>query len=147
MTTVGSYNGTNYLGKVFLDAGQGERNGKNFSSIIEYEGQYCFFVLNNNNSPSWWLEIRLVLPNGSKSQKCCFWTPVVLKAPIRCTIVSRAPLKIGEASNALKLTAECLLFVGLTGWFWSETLTRKRSATTVDSAFVHSSIKCWVRQG
>ncbi|MBI1424372.1 MAG: DUF1311 domain-containing protein [Gammaproteobacteria bacterium] len=72
----GEVNGTNYMGDVFADAGQGDRNGKNYNSIIEYKGHYYFVILNDNNSPYWWLYISSVLPNGADEKKICRWSPV-----------------------------------------------------------------------
>lgn len=68
------------ISDVFSDAGGGDRNGKNFNSIIEYKKQYYFLVLHKPPlSNKYWLYADTVTPNGAKNQKYCRWTPVAPK--------------------------------------------------------------------
>ena len=67
---------TTFLDSVFADAGQGDRNGKNFNSIIEYKNQYYFLVLHEKSYGGYRLDIASVLPNGNKEQKVCNWFPL-----------------------------------------------------------------------
>jgi uncharacterized protein YecT (DUF1311 family) len=61
----------------FSQAGGGDRDGKNFNSIIEYKRQYYFFILHKPPlSNKWWLDVSTITPNGSQNQKSCSWTPV-----------------------------------------------------------------------
>lgn len=64
-----------YLDSVFADAGQGDRNGKNYNSIFEYKKQYYFLVLHEKNYGGYRLDIASVLPNGNNEQKVCRWFP------------------------------------------------------------------------
>lgn len=63
-----------------IDAARGDRNGKNYNSLIEYQRQYYFLVLNerlysdsDGRASSWWLDVQAVAPFRSKEMKSCSW--------------------------------------------------------------------------
>ena len=56
---------------VAANAGQGDRNGKNYNSIIEYKNQYYFLVLHEIRN-NYWLDIEPTV----RSSTVCNWTPV-----------------------------------------------------------------------
>lgn len=58
---------------VLADAGQGERNGKNYNSIIEYKNQYYFLVLHEVRN-NYWLDIKPTAFNNHPT--ICNWSPV-----------------------------------------------------------------------
>jgi uncharacterized protein len=61
-------------------AGNGDRDGQNYNSIIEYKNQYYFFILDKPPlSNKYWLSVVTVTPNGAKNQKVCRWVPVAPK--------------------------------------------------------------------
>lgn len=56
-----------------MAAGGGDRDGKNYNSIIEYKNQYYFFILHKPPlSNKYWLDIQPVEP----PKMVCNWTPV-----------------------------------------------------------------------
>lgn len=56
---------------VSADAGQGERNGKNYNSIFEYKNQYYFLVLHEVRN-NYWLSIEPT----ERRKFTCSWSPV-----------------------------------------------------------------------
>jgi len=58
---------------MLADAGQGERNGKNYNSIIEYNNQYYFLVLHEVRD-NYWLNIEPTAFNIHPI--VCRWSPV-----------------------------------------------------------------------
>jgi uncharacterized protein len=56
---------------IYADAAQGDRNGKNFNSIIGYKDQFYFLILHEVRN-NYWLNIEPTEPNTT----VCSWTPV-----------------------------------------------------------------------
>jgi uncharacterized protein len=60
---------------VFADAGQVERNSKDYNSIFEYKNQYYFLVLHANRG-SYWLFIEPTEQPTERRKFTCSWSPV-----------------------------------------------------------------------
>lgn len=57
--------------------------GKNYNSLIVYQRQYYFLVLNeqhfsgsDGSASSWWLYAQAAVPSRSKEMKSCSWNPI-----------------------------------------------------------------------
>jgi hypothetical protein len=60
---------------VFADAGQDERNSKDYNSIFEYKNQYYFLVLHANRD-NYWLSIEPTEQPKERRKFTCSWSPV-----------------------------------------------------------------------